>query len=152
MSAEAGGQAGSAEGAAGASARTDTLPPPPRATSVIVIGMAGSGKSTFVSRLTSHLGRLATEAAPSAEAGAEGAPTRPYVINIDPAVSSLGYSPSVDIRDTVDYSQVMDQYNLGPNGGILTALNLFTTKFDQVLEIVERRANSIDHVVLDMPG
>ena len=26
----------------------------------------------------------------------------------------------------------MKQYGLGPNGGIVTALNLFTTKFDQV--------------------
>ncbi len=33
------------------------------------------------------------------------------------------------------------RYNLGPNGGILTALNLFTTKFDQVLEYVEKSAN-----------
>ncbi|OJT08353.1 GPN-loop GTPase 1, partial [Trametes pubescens] len=35
-------------------------------------------------------------------------------------------------------------YNLGPNGGILTALNLFTTKFDQVLEYVEKSANEHD--------
>jgi len=26
----------------------------------------------------------------------------------------------------------MKQYQLGPNGGIMTALNLFATKFDQV--------------------
>lgn len=26
----------------------------------------------------------------------------------------------------------MKQYNLGPNGGILTSLNLFATRFDQV--------------------
>jgi hypothetical protein len=36
------------------------------------------------------------------------------------------------------------RYNLGPNGGILTALNLFTTKFDQVLEIVEKRADTTE--------
>lgn len=36
------------------------------------------------------------------------------------------------------------RYNLGPNGGILTALNLFTTKFDQVLSILERRANEVE--------
>lgn len=26
----------------------------------------------------------------------------------------------------------MKQYGLGPNGGIVTSLNLFSTKFDQV--------------------
>lgn len=36
------------------------------------------------------------------------------------------------------------RYNLGPNGGILTALNLFTTKFDQVLGFVEKRAESVE--------
>jgi hypothetical protein len=35
------------------------------------------------------------------------------------------------------------RYNLGPNGGIVTALNLFTTKFDQVLDLVEKRADSV---------
>ncbi|WFD28625.1 hypothetical protein MNAN1_003638 [Malassezia nana] len=133
-----------------------TLPPVPRATAVIVIGMAGSGKSTFVSKLASHLGQraqaaaaqaLADDAAPPPEA-----PARPYLINIDPAVVTLGYAPNVDIRDTVDYTRVMEEYKLGPNGGILTALNLFTTKFDQVLQLVEKRADTVDHVVLDTPG
>lgn len=36
------------------------------------------------------------------------------------------------------------RYNLGPNGGILTALNLFTTKFDQVLGHVEKRASTVE--------
>jgi len=46
----------------------------------------------------------------------------------------------------------MKQYNLGPNGAILTALNLFTTKFDQVLDLVEKRAESVDYVIIDTPG
>jgi hypothetical protein len=40
----------------------------------------------------------------------------------------------------------MKRYNLGPNGGILTSLNLFTTKFDQVLNLVEQRADSVELV------
>jgi len=59
------------------------------------------------------------------------------------------------------------RYNLGPNGGILTALNLFTTKFDQVLGFVEKRASSVElapfspfweteltnsHILIDTPG
>ncbi len=31
----------------------------------------------------------------------------------------------------VNYKNVMKQYSLGPNGGILTSLNLFATRFDQ---------------------
>ena len=45
-----------------------------------------------------------------------------------------------DIRDTVNYKEVMKQYKLGPNGGIVTALNLFATRFDQVMGFIEKRA------------
>lgn len=46
----------------------------------------------------------------------------------------------------------MKQYNLGPNGGILTSLNLFTTKFDQVLNFVAKRSQSVSHILVDTPG
>ncbi|KAH9054874.1 XPA-binding protein 1 [Lactarius vividus] len=106
---------------------------------IIAIGMAGSGKSTFVQRINAHL-HAKTPSAP------------PYVLNLDPAVTNVPFEANIDIRDTVDYHEVMKQYNLGPNGAILTALNLFTTKFDQVLDLVEKRAESVDYVIVDTPG
>lgn len=78
-----------------------------------------------------------------------------YSINLDPAVRNLAYEPDIDVRETVDYKGVMKQYQLGPNGGILTALNLFATKFDQVLALVEKRVASDTppaHVLIDTPG
>ena len=47
---------------------------------------------------------------------------------------------------------VPQRYNLGPNGAILTALNLFTTKFDQVLDLVEKRAESVECARLSFAG
>lgn len=91
--------------------------------------MAGSGKTTFMQRVNAHL---------------HAQQQAPYILNLDPAVSHLPFSANIDIRDTVDYQEVMKQYNLGPNGGILTALNLFTTKFDQVLQLVEKRATKVE--------
>ncbi|EST07461.2 hypothetical protein PSEUBRA_002537 [Kalmanozyma brasiliensis GHG001] len=140
-----------------ASTHLGLLPEIPRASSIIVIGMAGSGKSTFTASLHDHLHEKAKEQQEEQEqqqSGPSSSPqtTAPYMVNLDPAVGTLGYEPNVDIRDTVDYSRVMEQYNLGPNGGILTALNLFTTKFDQVLNILEKRAKEVDHIVLDTPG
>ena len=44
----------------------------------------------------------------------------------------------------------MKQYQLGPNGGIVTSLNLFATKFDQVLKLVESKKN--EFVIIDTPG
>jgi GPN-loop GTPase len=63
---------------------------------IIAIGMAGSGKSTFVQRLNAHLHALSP-------------PAPPYVVNLDPAVTNISYEPNIDIRDTVDYHQVMRQ-------------------------------------------
>lgn len=49
-------------------------------------GMAGSGKTTFMQRLNSH---LHTQKRPG------------YIVNLDPAVTHVPYSPNIDIRDTV---------------------------------------------------
>ncbi|KAK4704875.1 GPN-loop GTPase, partial [Phenoliferia sp. Uapishka_3] len=107
------------------------------AAAIIVIGMAGSGKTTFMQRVNSYL---------------HSRNQPPYILNLDPAVTHLPFTANIDIRDTVDYQEVMKQYNLGPNGGILTALNLFTTKFDQVLSHVEKRATTVDYMLVDTPG
>ncbi|XP_050409349.1 GPN-loop GTPase 1 [Patella vulgata] len=104
---------------------------------VIVLGMAGSGKTTLVQRLTAHLHALKTP---------------PYVINLDPAVYEIPYPANIDIRDTVNYKEVMKQYSLGPNGGIVTSLNLFATRFDQVIDLIEKKADEHKYVIIDTPG
>lgn len=38
----------------------------------------------------------------------------------------------------------MKQYGLGPNGAITTSLNLFATRFDQVLGLLEKRADQLE--------
>jgi GTPase SAR1 family protein len=105
--------------------------------SCIVIGMAGSGKTTFMQRLNAHVHE---HNIPS------------YIINCDPAVNDVPYGVNIDIRDTVNYKEVMKQYNLGPNGGILTSLNLFATRFDQVVTLIEKKKESLEYVFLDTPG
>ncbi|ORC86063.1 putative XPA-interacting protein [Trypanosoma theileri] len=58
---------------------------------------------------------------------------------------------NIDIRDTVNYKEVMKQHRLGPNGAIMTSLNLFATKFHQVISILEKKEN-LDWIVVDTPG
>lgn len=108
-----------------------------KATTLIVLGMAGSGKTTFVQMLTAYLHERKSP---------------PYVLNLDPAVRNVPYPANVDIRDTVKYKEVMKQYGLGPNGAIMTSLNLFTTKFDQVMSLVEKRCTECEYIILDTPG
>ncbi|KAK9915746.1 hypothetical protein WJX75_003515 [Coccomyxa subellipsoidea] len=107
-------------------------------TVVLVIGMAGSGKTTLLQRISAHL----------SSGGKPG-----YILNLDPAVSEVPYGANIDIRDTVNYKNVMKQYNLGPNGGILTSLNLFATRFDQVIKLCEKkREPQPAFIVADTPG
>lgn len=109
------------------------MPPP----TIICIGMAGAGKTTFVQRLNSHLSSK---------------DQKPYVINFDPAVLKLPYEPNIDIRDSINYKRVMEKYNLGPNGAIVTSLNLFSTKVDQVINLVEKKSENLKNIVIDTPG
>jgi len=100
--------------------------------------MAGSGKTTLIQQI-------------NAQMSARGMPG--YIVNLDPAVMHLPYEPNIDIRDTVKYKSVMKEYNLGPNGGILTSCNLFATRFDQVMKLLEKpRDPPLQHVVVDTPG
>eukprot|EP00051_Salpingoeca_urceolata_P006241 m.82786 g.82786 ORF g.82786 m.82786 type:complete len:366 (+) comp14743_c0_seq2:186-1283(+) len=125
-----------------AAAEGSDAPPPAAATAqttpcVLCIGMAGSGKTALMQRMNAHLHQRKSPC---------------YVVNLDPAVYEIPYEPNIDVRDTVDYKEVMKQYGLGPNGGIVTSLNLFATKFDQVLGILEQRAPEHDYMLMDTPG
>ncbi|XP_061591873.1 GPN-loop GTPase 1 [Cololabis saira] len=120
-----------ADGGAGAAPAQD------QPVCLIVLGMAGSGKTTFVQRLTAHL---------------HSAKAPPYVINLDPAVHEVPFPANIDIRDTVNYKEVMKQYGLGPNGGIVTSLNLFATRFDQVMQFIEKKRQDHRYVLIDTPG
>jgi len=54
----------------------------------------GSGKTTFMQRLNVH---LHTHHNP------------PYVLNLDPAVIHVPYEANIDIRDSINYKEVMKQ-------------------------------------------
>lgn len=72
----------------------------------------------------------------------------PYVINLDAVVNTLPYPANIDIRDTVKYKEVMREYGLGPNGAIMTCLNLMCTRFEQVsFKIVI--FNAVEWMVMD---
>ena len=113
---------------------------------LIAHACTGSGKTTFMQRINSH---LHSKREP------------PYVINLDPAVRNVPFESNIDIRDSLNYKEVMKEYNLGPNGGIVTSLNIFATKIDQIINILEKRtapspgtpkAKPVQNIIIDTPG
>ncbi|VDL18853.1 unnamed protein product [Hymenolepis diminuta] len=112
---------------------------------IIVLGMAGSGKTTFVNKLADHLNSLEN--------------SEPYVINLDPAVLNVPYRPNIGrygslkyIRDTIKFKEVMNQYGFGPNGAIMTSLNFFASRFNEVIGLIDKNSGRIRYVVIDTPG
>ena len=116
--------------------KNSKLPKNMKTINLIVLGMAGSGKTTFVEKLEEEIANKDQES---------------YIINLDPAVMDTLYEPNLDIRDTVKYKEVMVSNNLGPNGAILTCLNLFSTNIDKVISILENKTD-LDFIVTDTPG
>lgn len=100
--------------------------------------MAGSGKSTFVFTLKNFLIQNNFS---------------PFVINLDPAVYFLSYQPDFDIWTHIDYKKTMTDYKLGPNGAIMTCLNLFVGKIDILIETIKTNKTEKGKIfIIDTPG
>lgn len=102
---------------------------------IFVTGTAGSGKSLLTARLLEwyHSHDLS-----------------PISINLDPGVSKLQYDPDVDVRDLIDFYSIMEDYNLGPNGSLILANDLISTKIDEIQDQVQEL--NPDYVIVDTPG
>ena len=100
-----------------------------------LVGTAGSGKSLLTASLEKWL------------VGSEMSVT---VVNLDPGVESPPYTSDVDIREYVNYGEIMNQFGLGPNGALVASLDMAVNQVDDIRdEIIE---NGRDYVLVDCPG
>jgi GTPase SAR1 family protein len=102
---------------------------------VYIIGTAGSGKSRFTAAFQRWMKEHGLDV---------------VSVNLDPGAESLPYAPDVDIRDWIRLSDVMERYELGPNGAQVMAADLLALRLGEVKEILsEYRA---PYVLTDTPG
>ena len=80
-----------------------------------IIGTAGSGKSLFTAAFSEWLKMSKQDVA---------------VVNLDPGVLKLPYSPDVDVRNYVDVGDLMEKYGLGPNGALIMAADLIADEIE----------------------
>ena len=102
---------------------------------IFVLGTAGSGKSELTAVFTRWL-----------EMQGENA----MAVNLDPGTLTLPYSANVDVRDYIRVDSLMEEYGLGPNGGLMLASEM-------MLDIVGQLVSDIDDfgpdvAVVDTPG
>lgn len=102
---------------------------------VFIVGTAGSGKSLLTSAFSGWL-RMAKQ--------------NVAIVNLDPGVLVLPYTPDLDVRDYINITGLMEQYKLGPNGALIMAADLIADQVEKLSsEVEELRA---DLVLLDTPG
>ena len=102
---------------------------------VFIIGTAGSGKSMLTAAFSEWLKISKQNVA---------------VVNLDPGVLTLPYSPDVDVRDYVNVEDLMEKYGLGPNGALIMAADLIADEIEQISKEIEELKSDI--VLVDTSG
>lgn len=114
----------------------------------LVIGPPGAGKSTYCNGMQQFMGAIGRKCS---------------VVNLDPANDMTSYTAAVDVRDLVTLEDIMattstssegggdgDGPGLGPNGGVLYALEEVEENFDWLQDRLKELGD--DYVLFDCPG
>ncbi|EAU37336.1 hypothetical protein ATEG_02374 [Aspergillus terreus NIH2624] len=101
----------------------------------LVIGPPGAGKSTYCNGMHQFLGAIGRKCS---------------IVNLDPANDKTSYPCALDVRDLVTLEEVMSEDHLGPNGGILYALEELEENFDWLEEGLKELGD--DYILFDCPG
>ncbi len=102
---------------------------------VFLVGTAGSGKSLLTASLENWL---------------NGSELSTTVVNLDPGVETPPYTSDVDIREYVNYGEIMEKFGLGPNGALVASLDMAISHIDDLKgEVVDLGR---DYVLVDCPG
>lgn len=102
----------------------------------IVIGPAGSGKSTYCNLISSWAKNLQRNI---------------IIVNLDPAAEKISYTPNVDIRELINTDDVMDFTKLGPNGGLIYSMEYLIENIDWLEDQIQGLGPE-DYVLFDCPG
>lgn len=104
----------------------------------LVMGPAGSGKSTYCDYIYRHCEILRRSV---------------KVINLDPAAEYFHYPVAGDIRDLIQLDDAMDDETLhfGPNGGLVFCMEYFSKNFEWLIEQLGEDEDD-DYVIFDCPG
>ncbi|CAJ0928626.1 unnamed protein product, partial [Mesorhabditis belari] len=103
----------------------------------LVMGPAGSGKSTYCNTIYNHCLNVGRHV---------------MCVNLDPACEHFNYPASVDIRDLISLDDVLEDEELtfGPNGALVFCMEYLTQNFDWLHEHLNEGED--DYFIFDLPG
>ena len=99
------------------------------------IGTAGSGKSTLTNIFKKWMELRSIDA---------------VTVNLDPGAENLPYEPDVDIRDWISLKEIMETYELGPNGAQIACADMLALNTSDIKKSIE--SFKTDYVLMDTPG
>jgi len=102
---------------------------------VYFIGTAGSGKSTLTHVFKQWMNQCGNDA---------------VTVNLDPGAENLPYAPDIDIRDWISLKEIMDSYELGPNGAQIACADMIALNTDDIKKSIE--SFKTDYILIDTPG
>lgn len=85
----------------------------------LIIGPPGSGKSTYCNGMQQFMSAIGRKCS---------------IVNLDPANDATSYRPALDVRDLVTLEEIMSEDALGPNGGVLYAIEEVEHNMDWLTE------------------
>jgi GTPase SAR1 family protein len=100
-----------------------------------IIGTAGSGKSLLTASFSEWLKINEQDVA---------------TLNLDPGAIKLPYTPDIDVRDYITIDEIMDEYELGPNGALIMAADLIAGEIENISREIEEL--NPDILLVDTPG
>ena len=102
----------------------------------MVLGPAGSGKSTYCKIIQDHAEILKRDI---------------VVINLDPAAETFKYRCDIDIRELITVVDVMLKQKLGPNGALVYCMEYLLNHMNWLEEQIETFAED-SYFLFDCPG
>jgi len=105
----------------------------------LVVGPPGAGKTTYCTGMQQLLTAL----------------KRPRtLVNLDPANDDLPYECDIDIRELVNVEDVMTELGLGPNGGLVYAMEYIEVNLDWLITKIRTvtAGQVVPYVIFDCPG
>lgn len=75
-----------------------------------------------------------------------------HLVNLDPAAEHFNYPVSFDVRNLITLEDVMQELELGPNGGLLYCMEYLEDNLDDWLTEELEAYGEDDYLVFDCPG
>ncbi|KAJ3152387.1 ATP binding protein [Irineochytrium annulatum] len=101
----------------------------------LVMGPAGSGKSTFCATMMTHCQTTGRSV---------------HLVNLDPAAENFEYDPSIDIKNLITLDDVVEELQYGPNGGLIYCMEYLVQNIDWLDDQLDNFEE--DYLIIDCPG